>query len=353
MSSSDPHSSTPSEYPPPHQPPKEISWETLDHRKFFLNGAALFSLTTVTLYPLSVIKTHQMTSLQSSTSLHSTLQSPQQSPKLPQIHTTAHNIYSQFGMRGFYKGIGTVLLGALPARLLYLNTLEFIKALTTQKLFHASVYSSTRKNETKSTYEIQSAAISSLFAGAVASLVTQSVTVPIDVISQRLIVQSKTDSRYKNGFQCAKYIVQHEGIFRGLYRGYFLSVATFVPSSALWWSAYHAYQKLAWNLISSSSNALSGIKSEAWVDVGVQVGCAVGAGMSSSLVTTPLDVVKVRVQVQELDGKLGIQEREKVRVKYVLKELLREDGIRGLFRGVVPRMANAKSIRNPKSISTK
>lgn len=32
----------------------------------------------------------------------------------------------------------------------------------------------------------------------------------------------------------------------GLYRGFGLSIVTFVPSSALWWGAYGGYQKLAW-----------------------------------------------------------------------------------------------------------
>jgi Mitochondrial carrier protein len=32
----------------------------------------------------------------------------------------------------------------------------------------------------------------------------------------------------------------------GLYRGFGLSIVTFVPSSALWWGAYGGYQKLIW-----------------------------------------------------------------------------------------------------------
>ena len=35
---------------------------------------------------------------------------------------------------------------------------------------------------------------------------------------------------------------------RGLYRGFGLSVVTFVPSSAVWWSAYGGYQKSLWQL---------------------------------------------------------------------------------------------------------
>lgn len=34
-----------------------------------------------------------------------------------------------------------------------------------------------------------------------------------------------------------------------MYRGFGLSVLTFVPSSALWWGAYGGYQKLVWQQI--------------------------------------------------------------------------------------------------------
>ena len=43
-------------------------------------------------------------------------------------------------------------------------------------------------------------------------------------------------------------MLQREGI-RGLYRGFGLSIATFVPSSAVWWSAYGGYQKALWQLL--------------------------------------------------------------------------------------------------------
>ena len=47
------------------------------------------------------------------------------------------------------------------------------------------------------------------------------------------------------GLQMARRIVQAEGL-RGLYRGFGMSIATFVPTSGIWWGAYGAYQKLLW-----------------------------------------------------------------------------------------------------------
>ena len=52
------------------------------------------------------------------------------------------------------------------------------------------------------------------------------------------------------GLQMARRIVQAEGL-RGLYRGFGMSIATFVPTSGIWWGAYGAYQKLLWAQVSS------------------------------------------------------------------------------------------------------
>ena len=35
----------------------------------------------------------------------------------------------------------------------------------------------------------------------------------------------------------------------GLYRGFGMSIATFVPTSGIWWGAYGAYQKLIWQQV--------------------------------------------------------------------------------------------------------
>ncbi len=48
--------------------------------------------------------------------------------------------------------------------------------------------------------------------------------------------------------------LQSEGVL-GLYRGFGMSIATFVPTSGIWWGAYGAYQKLIWQQVLTSSTA--------------------------------------------------------------------------------------------------
>jgi len=146
-----------------------------------------------------------------------------------------------------------------------------------------------------------------------------------------------------SGLQMARLIVAQEG-FAGLYKGFGVSVALFVPSSALWWGAYGAYQRAIWNVLyhPSAAAAASGgseppeaYSHAAWEVAAVQTSAAIAAGCTSGLLTTPLDLVKTRMQV----ARAG--QAEDARFRGVLARLLREGGARGLFRGAVPRVMNA------------
>ena len=62
------------------------------------------------------------------------------------------------------------------------------------------------------------------------------------------------------------------------------------------------------------------------------------AGVTSSLVTNPIDVVKTRVQCLDAPQPMG----------RVLQGVLREGGWRGLFSGLMPRLLGAV----PRSVCT-
>lgn len=70
-------------------------------------GVGLFTGITTALFPLSVIKTRQMAS-------------PTTTPGFSGAMQTAAKIYSSDGFRGFYRGFGTVVAGAIPVCLLRL-----------------------------------------------------------------------------------------------------------------------------------------------------------------------------------------------------------------------------------------
>jgi len=242
-----------------------------------------------------------------------------------------------------------VLVGTVPARVIYLNTLEIVKAQVNIRTSVMDIPESTR------------ATIANFCAGASASLATQTVAVPIDVISQRQMIQSvgSSGSSSIDGIQVVRQIIAQEGV-KGLYRGYFTSLGMYVPSSAIWWGCYGFYTNQWWRFLDAGGESVPDIRLEGSGDtmmmmqndemrgednkvpheVGnltlkVQVFSGISAGMTSSLFTTPLDVVKTRLQVAPLDDAGRAPS-----LRMIVSQLLHQDGIRGLWRGLLPRMIN-------------
>ena len=145
--------------------------------------------------------------------------------------------------------------------------------------------------------------------GGCASIVGQTIIVPFDVISQHLMLLGQLSGKTKltpevkasvNPFnihvegvskakiaaEVTKHIYRRDG-FRGFYRGYTTSLATYVPSSASWWTFYHFFQETYDKVIPSFVPYTA-----------VQCAAAMSAGCASCMLTNPLDLVRTRVQVQ-------------------------------------------------------
>lgn len=79
--------------------------------------------------------------------------------------------------------------------------------------------------------------------GACASLVSQTIVVPLDIVSQRMMIDGQgrdvrqTRERPRGFLSVTKQVYRAEGL-RGFYRGYMASIATYAPSSAIWWGTY-------------------------------------------------------------------------------------------------------------------
>jgi hypothetical protein len=136
-------------------------------------------------------------------------------------------------------------LHATPRTQLYLSTLEASKDLTARLLapLHLS--------------DTAAVGAASFVGGALGSLSSQLIVVPIDVVAQRLMLLgggpaagaaagSSSDPAARaaaaadaaarqrtSGLALARRIVAAEGV-RGLYRGFGASLAMFVPNSAIW-----------------------------------------------------------------------------------------------------------------------
>jgi solute carrier family 25, member 44 len=159
--------------------------------------------------------------------------------------------------------------------------------------------------------------------------------VPTENVSQRLQLQSikATGQRFTNISEIVRMTLRYEG-WLGLYRGYCASIYTYAPGSAIWWASYelskkpirgalHRYSSLENN--HPSTNHLVHIIGGAF------------SGLTSCLVTNPLDVIKTRFQTLDLSlSENRILLRNGVRS--MLFSMFWNEGLRGLYRGLSARL---------------
>ncbi|GBC04497.1 hypothetical protein RclHR1_00570053 [Rhizophagus clarus] len=168
-------------------------------------------------------------------------------------------------------------------------------------------------------------------AGAVAGCVSSIVTCPLDVVKTRLQNQGKIDHSipsYKGTGGTLKRIWVEEGI-RGLYRGLGPTLYGYLPTWAIYFSAYD-YFKAALGVHAGRTG------NHQWV---VHIFAAMGAGATSTIVTNPLWVIKTRFMTQN--------ERTTYMYKntfHAFKTIYATEGIRGFYKGLGPSLMGVSHV---------
>lgn len=316
------------------QIPADVDWHMLDKSRFFFLGAGLFSGVSAALYPVVVLKTRQQVS-------HAQVS----------CFKMSFSIMRHEGLRGFYRGFGTSLLGTIPARALYMAALEVTKS---------SVGSATVKLGLSDTSAL---AVANAAAGVSSAMAAQLVWTPVDVVSQRLMVQGQKNGftskgsligqggfgscRYKNGLDAFKKILYADGL-RGLYRGFGISILTYAPSNAVWWASYSVANRLIRGASVGKSGERSrkdcssyglsfGAESRSMPTVAVQGLSAAMASGVSAIITMPLDTIKTRLQVLDVEEN---GRRRALTTMQAVRSLVREGGFSACYRGLGPRWAS-------------
>ncbi|KAL9272499.1 Solute carrier family 25 member 44-like protein [Drosera capensis] len=288
--------------------PMEINWDKLDKSKFYVVGAGLFTGVTVALYPLSVVKTR--------------IQVASKDVAEKNALSVFRGILRNDGVLGLYRGFGTVIIGAIPTRIIFLTALETTKVAAYKMVQPFGLSEATQ------------AALANGIAGMIGSLSAQAVFIPIDVVSQKLMVQGYSGhASYNGGLDVVRKIVNADGI-RGLYRGFGLSIMTYSPSSAVWWASYGSSQRLFWTLLNRGSENETVAPSQLKI-ASVQAAGGVVAGATASFITTPLDTIKTRLQVTK--------DQKTPSAVQVVKELVKNDGWLGFYRGLGPRFISTSA----------
>eukprot|EP01064_Diplonema_japonicum_P009636 TRINITY_DN17112_c0_g1_i1.p1 TRINITY_DN17112_c0_g1~~TRINITY_DN17112_c0_g1_i1.p1 ORF type:complete len:313 (+),score=72.54 TRINITY_DN17112_c0_g1_i1:53-940(+) len=225
------------------------------------------------------------------------------------------HILHEEGVRGLYRGIGIAAVGSGPAACAYLSTHEWFNTLLRERQWVAE----------------ERRFVSDFISGFAAEAVSCVMWVPIDVIKERLQVQDiNVKGRYTGSWDAIKTVSRNEGL-GGLYKGYLSTLGSFGPFSAFYFVFYEQLKNLflAENSASRTVSFTQGLF------------CGGTASALAAAVTNPLDMVKLRLQVQRSVLSSGVSTQFSYHYRSLpsgLASIVRDEGVRALWKGVGARI---------------
>jgi solute carrier family 25 (mitochondrial iron transporter), member 28/37 len=233
------------------------------------------------MFPLDTIKTHAQSMGERST-----------------MTDISKRIYSQHGMRGFFRGLPALISGAAPAHAVFFGAYEFTK--------HTLGGNMTGHRP----FEV-------IVAGLSATIAMDAVLTPMDAVKQRM--QLSVGS-YTSLVDCLVKVRAREGL-GSLYAGYSTTLVMNIPFNAVFFLAYETSKEIAVSVGKYDED-----------NTKMHLSCGALAGATASAVTNPLDVAKTRLQTMHETGRSYSGMRDALRQIYAV------EGTVGLFRGTKPRI---------------
>lgn len=256
-------------------------------------------------------------------------------------------------LRGLYQGVGSVILATVPAAGLFFSTYENAKVFLSEginiRLPEPVVHAS---------------------ASAVAEMASCIILAPAEVIksnAQMLSSQAQTSSSAASGatngthrstsVEAFRMLARDGGgrsapatVLRRLFTGYSALVARNLPFTALQFPAFEYLRSRFWERRDRQHPGGEGAspkkRTRGLLETGLVSGVSAGtAGAAAAWITTPSDVVKVRMMLSAAEGNgNGGVEHDKASRRArgawaTTKRVFAERGVRGFFRGAAFRAA--------------
>lgn len=223
--------------------------------------------------------------------------------------------------RGLYGGYSAAMLGSLPSSTVFFLSYEYVKRLAINDF---------GVPETPAF----------LIAGFLGDLFSSVFYVPSEVLKTRLQLQGQYNNpyfkswyNYKGLIDATVSIIRNEG-WSTLFYGYKATLTRDLPFSALQFTFYEKFRQLAFSLTSDEAVATFEQTEGRSLPLYAELLTGAAAGGLAGTLTTPLDVVKTRMQTQNGSSKVILNSNS---IFSSLKTIYRTQGFNGLFSGVVPR----------------
>ncbi|KAH8556985.1 mitochondrial carrier domain-containing protein [Umbelopsis sp. PMI_123] len=229
-----------------------------------------------------------------------------------QLNGTLDGLYKIMryeGVSSLWRGLSPALVISIPATVMYLVGYDAVRDKTRQHIGEDTIL-----------YQY-----SPLWAGGVARSFAACIISPIELFRTRM--QSVDGVKgFRSVFDGVQTMVQQHGP-RSLWRGLVPTMWRDVPFSAFYWMSYEKSRSIL--AARAAVNEREG-PADAWREFKLSFACGAISGMIAAILTTPFDVVKTRLQISS---------RQERRMLYSINEIYHTEGIRGLFRGCIPRLA--------------
>lgn len=292
----------------------ELEWEdnpsNLPFHYHMLAGSTAGLAEHISIFPIDTLKTH--------------LQCERCGAISPwQTWDCATKIVKREGIFRLWRGVSAMFAGCVPAHAAYFSVFEQLKY--------------TLELDQQGHHPIRAA-----IAGASAAVSHDLCMTPFDVVKQRMQL-----GYYKNVMHCVTTIAKTEGI-----RSFYVSLPTTLIMNIPFGCIMVAVNESAKKYLNPNPTQFNLTSSMISGSI---------AGAIAAALTTPLDVIKTRLQTQNLEP---CPKTESMRVNTnnvnnvnnmvisvtnkassiemgpieITKSILKADGIRGMFRGMVPRM---------------
>jgi len=204
------------------------------------------------------------------------------------------NIYS---LKGLWKGVGSMFWGAGPAHAVYYGSYEYLKH---------------KMNIDEGENHMKEAA-----AGAIATVLSEAVLNPFDVVKQRQQIEHTS----KSMINCGMNILRKEGV-GAFYVSYPTTLLMNIPFNSIHFIIYEYYRK--------KLNPTGKYDPKSHIIAGAM------AGGIASIVTNPLDVSKTLLQLRGTSADSTIAHANGL--WQASKIIYQKNGLIGFTKGMVPRM---------------